>query len=121
MVVDDELLTLEEELLPPDDELFKVTEVERIGAEIALLVSLVVVGRAGNAEVEVLRRCVLVEVEALREVDVPRAVDVDTLLSLARRTAAEVDVVATLLDEATLAAMRDELLKLRRSFSSPLL
>ena len=80
-----------------------------------------VVGRAGNADVEVLRRCELVEVDVAREVDVPRAVDVDTLLSLARRTAAEVDVVATLLDEATLAATRDELLKLRRSFSSPLL
>ena len=98
--------------------------VDDVGRELVVIVvldSLVVVGRAGNAEVEVLRRCVLVEVEALREVDVPRAVDVDTLLSLARRTVAEVDVVATLLDEATLAAMRDELLKLRRSFSSPLL
>ena len=97
-------------------------DIEREGADIALLDSLDVVGRAGNAEVEVLRRWVLVDVEALREVDTPRAGAEDKALFSARRTAEDLeDDVATLLDEATFAATRDELLKLRRSFSSPLL
>ena len=103
-----------------DEERIVDVDVER-DVDVVETTSREVVGRAGNTDVEILRRCELVEVDVAREVDVPRAVDVDTLLSLARRTAAEVDVVATLLDEATLAATRDELLKLRRSFSSPLL
>ena len=59
-VDDDELLTLVDEelrLVVVDDELLMLDDdIEREGADIALLVSLVVVGRAGNAEVEVLRR-----------------------------------------------------------------
>ena len=58
------------------------------------------------------------DVDAPREVDVPRIADVDTLLSLTRRTA-EGDDVATLLDAATFVAKREELLTLRRSFSLP--
>ena len=61
---------------------------------------------------------VVVDVVLFAEVDAPRTVDVDTLLSLIRRTAVG-DDVATLLEAATFVAKREVLLTLRRSFSLP--
>ena len=61
------------------------------------------------------------EVVLFVDVDAPRTFDVETLLSLARRTAAVVVVVEvdTLLAEATLAATLEELFTFLRSFSLP--
>ena len=62
---------------------------------------------------------VVADVVLFTEVDAPRTVDVEADALLARRiTADEVDV-DTRLAEATLAATRDELFTLRRSFSLP--
>ena len=123
-VDDDELRTVDDELrlVVVDEERTVDDEIEREGAEIALFDSLDVVGRAGNADVDVLRRCVLtaeVEVVLFVEVEAPRTVEVETFVSLARRTAADVVEVEIRLADATFAATRDELFTLRRSFSLP--
>ena len=91
-------------------------------ADAGEVTSRVVVGRAGNADVDGLRRCVLtaeVEVVLFVEVEAPRTVEVETFVSLARRTAADVVEVEIRLADATFAATRDELFTLRRSFSLP--
>ena len=74
------------------------------------------VGRAGNAVVVVLRRCVLTDVDF--EVEVPRDVDTDVVRSEARRTCIGVVAVARVVVE-TLVAMRAVLFTRRRSFSLP--
>ena len=142
------LRRVEDELEPParveddvrvEDELLLTVDVgRRVDVEVEVVVftdvgretdaaddiSRVVVGRAGNTDVVVLRLCVLADVDEVVlfvEVDAPRTFDVETLLSLARRTDDGVDVVATRFEAATFAAKREELFMLRRSFSFPLL
>ena len=115
VVVDDELLTLEELRVVEEE---RTTDVVGLDVVTVGVTSRDVVGRAGNAVVVVLRRCALVDADVLLEVDAPRTVDVDTLLSLIRRTAVG-DDVATLLEAATFVAKREVLLTLRRSFSLP--
>ena len=59
------------------------------------------------------------DVVLFTEVEAPRTVDVEADTLLARRTAADEVAVDTRLADATLAATRDELFTLRRSFSLP--
>ena len=105
------LLTAEvERRVIVDDELLTADVVRVVDA--GEVTSRVVVGLGGNVAVA--------EGLLLVEVDAPRTFDVETLLSLARRTADDVDVAA-LFEAATFDAKREELFTLRRSFSFPLL
>ena len=110
------LLTVEVERRVVVEELL-TEDVERV-VEVLGETSRVVVGRAGNADVDVFLLCELVPtIVALLDVDAPLTVDVETSVALARRTAE--GVVVTRLDVATFVAKREELFTLRRSFSLP--